>query len=615
MKKKIFRDIPEKTNIYRQTIQLIGFLKIIDVKLTYFFISVFLSVLSAIFGVLSIRLLIPLLAGMMKQDFNFVGGMPILKWIVSLFSRFFTDSRSMFFLLVSVIFIIALLKCIFHYAASISIARQVRQATSSLRKLIFNRYLTFGKLYYDRHNIGGLSTALIRLTQIVTGQLTSLQRMLSQVFTLFAYFVIMFLISWKLTLLTLLIFFVFFYINQRMIKGVRSISQHHAASEDRLDEKVFNVLSSIPLVKSQAMEEKEKELFDTINDEEAELAFQYDMKEKLISPIQEFGELVAFLLLGYLVTAFFSPGRGEVLSSYLVFFLLVRLSMPGFGIINQYLISLSKTGVRIARILDILDDRMKFIIKEGDKTFGGLKRDIEFRNLTFSYRGKKPVLDTLSFVIDKGKTTAIVGPTGTGKTTVINLILRFYDCPPGTIFIDGADIRDFTLKSLSNHFAYVSQDALLFNDTLRANMAYGLDGKVNDEMILTAAKKTRLYDFIIGLPEGLDTMIGDKGVQLSGGEKQRVSITRALLKNSEILILDEATSSLDSVTERLIRDAIDEALNNKTAIVIAHRLSTIRRADKVLVINNGKMAEEGTFDELLQKKERFYELWNGQKFF
>lgn len=213
----------------------------------------------------------------------------------------------------------------------------------------------------------------------------------------------------------------------------------------------------------------------------------------------------------------------------------------------------------------------------------------------------------------KGKMLAIVGPTGAGKSTLINLLMRYYECPANSILLDGEDIHNFTLESYLKHTALVSQETLLLHDSLRNNIAYGLNN-VPESDLQKAIECARLNDFIADLPHGLETLIGDRGVKLSGGEKQRVSIARALLKGAEILILDEATSSLDSKTENLIQEAIDEAVQGRTSIVIAHRLSTIKNADKIVVIENGEYREGGTLNELLEKKDIFYSLWEEQKF-
>ena len=191
--------------------------------------------------------------------------------------------------------------------------------------------------------------------------------------------------------------------------------------------------------------------------------------------------------------------------------------------------------------------------------------------------------------------------------------MRYYNCPPDSILFDGKDVRDFTLPSYLEHIAIVSQETLLLHDTLGNNICYGLHD-VSEKRLQEVVERSRLTDFVAALPEGLDTLIGDRGVKLSGGEKQRVSIARALLKGADILILDEATSSLDSQTEKLIQDAIDDAITGRTAIVIAHRLSTIKHADKIVVIEDGRLVEQGNLDDLLAKKQKFYQLWEEQKF-
>ena len=261
----------------------------------------------------------------------------------------------------------------------------------------------------------------------------------------------------------------------------------------------------------------------------------------------------------------------------------------------------------------LFDDTDKYYVKGGTVRFDGLKSGISCKNLSFSYDDEKDVLHNVSFEIPKGSMTAVVGPTGSGKSTLINLLMRFYDCPEGSLFLDGTDIRSFSLDHYLKHIASVSQETLLLHDTLRYNITYGLN-TISDHDLMQVIERARLSDFIASLPKGLDTLIGDRGVRLSGGEKQRVSIARALLKGAEILILDEATSSLDSHTEKLIQEAIDEAVKDRTSIVIAHRLSTIQHADQILVLENSRLVEAGTLDALLQKKGKFSQLWEEQKF-
>ena len=239
--------------------------------------------------------------------------------------------------------------------------------------------------------------------------------------------------------------------------------------------------------------------------------------------------------------------------------------------------------------------------KSGARKVGRLSGELTFENVSFSYEGDMPVLENISFQVGAGQMIALVGPTGVGKTTISALIARFYDADSGRITMDGINIKDITLESLRNQLSLVLQDVFLFNGTIAENIAYGCDGTTREE-IEKAAKAACIGEYIDSLPQKYDTVIGERGVRLSGGQKQRISIARAILRNSPILILDEATSSVDTETEREIQNAINKIAGTRTLIVIAHRLSTIKRADKIIVIENGKIAEQGKHDELINKQ-------------
>jgi subfamily B ATP-binding cassette protein MsbA len=300
-------------------------------------------------------------------------------------------------------------------------------------------------------------------------------------------------------------------------------------------------------------------------------------------------------------------------SSLVVYFYLVMNSATKFGTLTTLRSQIAVASGPVGEILEVFTGVDKFIVPSGSKEFKGLKTGIEFRKFRYAYPEGRTVLSDISFTIHKGKMTAIVGPTGSGKTTLVSMIMRYYDCDPNMLFVDNTDIREYSLESLRSHIALVSQDTLLFNDTIRNNIAYGLND-VSDKRVAAAVEEASLTEFIQKLPEGLDTFVGDRGVQLSGGEKQRVSIARALLKGADILLLDEATSALDSQTEASIQAAIDSVTKGKTSIVIAHRLSTIKHADTIVVIEHGKCVEQGTLDELLAKKGVFSAYWDAQKF-
>ena len=231
----------------------------------------------------------------------------------------------------------------------------------------------------------------------------------------------------------------------------------------------------------------------------------------------------------------------------------------------------------------------------------------EFREVRFEYSSGETILNGISFTLLAGEVLALVGPSGVGKTTLVNLLPRFYDVSDGSVEIDGADVRGFKLRSLRDKIAMVTQDVILFNDTIRTNIAYG-NPKATEEDMRSAARAALVDDFVSGLPEGYETVIGERGLRLSGGERQRISIARALLKDAPILILDEATSSLDTESEALVQRALANLMEGRTTIVIAHRLSTVRRADRILALSDGCVVEQGTHDELILRRGLYWKL-------
>jgi subfamily B ATP-binding cassette protein MsbA len=263
------------------------------------------------------------------------------------------------------------------------------------------------------------------------------------------------------------------------------------------------------------------------------------------------------------------------------------------------------------RVFRILDVHPKIVDHPNALRVDKAKGNIIFENISFSYLENVPLIDNISLTIKKGQTVALVGHSGAGKTTILNLICRFFDPVSGIITLDGTDIRKITMSSLRSNLALVSQDVTLFNDTIKENIAYGTKAAALPE-IQKAAKHAAAHDFIMELPNGYDTMIGENGVKLSGGQRQRIAIARAMLKNAPILLLDEATSSLDTKSERAVQEALSNLMQNRTTIVVAHRLSTIQSADLIHVIDEGRVAESGNHEELLQLNGAYAKLYEIQ---
>jgi len=606
----------KNTKTYQNIIWLKSFLRKLNIRPIYLAIAVFLSLGAAFFEGISVFFLIPLAEGIVAMNFNSAKQALFIKNFILWFPEIFANSNTaLFILLVIVIFISAVLKNIIQYAAFLAISKQFRRFCNNLRKLIFSRYLSFGKLFFDNNSMGYLQNVLLNFTGFIGVELRDLGALLTQFFLLVIYLIVMVIISWKLTIFILIIFPALHYVSNWLIKKIEKTSGFYAECEELLSNKITNILGGISLVKLYTTEEKEKKYFASMSGQKEALEFSIDKKKNLLVPIQEIIVLSGILFLLSAMAFMVVKNKSGSVGGFLVFFYVIKKLQSVVGSLNNIKASLATVSGPMAEIVGILDDKDKFFVPEGKYNFTGLTRAIEFKQLNFSYKDGIRVIKDMTFSVEKGSLVAIVGPTGAGKSTIFNLILRFYDCPPGSIFVDGIDIGEFSVASLRSHIAFVGQEPMLFNDTVRNNIIYGLDEKMDDEKIFTALKRARLYDFIIGLPDGLDSNIGDRGIKLSGGEKQRVSIARALLKGVHILMLDEATSSLDRKTEKLIQDAIDEVVKDRTVLVIAHRFSTIQRADKVIVIENGILAEEGSRQELFDKKGKFYEYWQEQKFY
>lgn len=584
-------------------------------SLSFLIMPSIVSLVAALFEAISIGALIPMVNGIINRDFSFIKSKLVFVVTAKVFPALTeAQNTTLFVVLLSVVFVFAVASQVLSYFSSILVSSQLRKFSNEMRKIIFGRYLSFGKLFFDRSNEGNLYNILINYTNHITGQLKERSSLIHNFLLLTAYIAILFSIYWKLTFWVIAIFPALYFSSNWLLKKITHTSTLYSGSYKQLSSKISNTLSCIPLVKLYGSEKREREHFALMSHDIERFEFSMDKKYYLLRPLQEIILLTSVLLLVSAVAFIVVKQKFIQIGGFFVYFYVLKRAQVAFSSLNFSRASLAQVKGPIDEILNILDDKGKFFVTGGKILFPGLKRRIEVRNLNFSYGSERLVLKDLSFSIEKGKISAIVGPTGAGKSTLINLLLRFYDCPPRSIFVDGNDIRDFELSSLRTHFALVSQDTLLFNDTIKNNIIYGLKDNIPEEKIIDVLNKARLYNFVFELPKKLDTYIGDRGIRLSGGEKQRLAIARALIKDAEILVLDEATSSLDSKTERLIQEAIAEAVRGRTTIVIAHRLSTIKSSDKIIVIEEGGLAEEGALEELLSRKGKFYSYWQEQKF-
>jgi subfamily B ATP-binding cassette protein MsbA len=415
-------------------------------------------------------------------------------------------------------------------------------------------------------------------------------------------------IDWKLAALSLFLVPLVFYPTVWFGKRLRILSKSSQEELAGMANVLYETVAGNRIVKAFTMEKAEARKFRGITQRIFRLNLRQKMTHSLSSPLMEiFGVLVVAALLLFARSQI--VGQRLTVGLFLAFIIsLIKLYDPlrrMSGINNSFQQAFGASG-RIFEILSL--DREH---DSGHRVLAGLEDRISFDDVRFSYEPGEPVLQGISFDVVRGEVLAVVGPSGVGKSTLVNLLPRFYDVTGGRVFIDGKDIRDFHVDSLRKQIAMVTQDVILFNDSVRANIAYG-DPEASEESIIRAAKAALVDDFVANLPEGYATRIGERGLRLSGGERQRISIARALLKNAPILILDEATSSLDAESEASVQQALQNLMQGRTTIVIAHRLPTVRRADRIIVLADGRIKESGAHEELVLRRGLYWKLYNLQ---
>jgi len=516
-------------------------------------------------------------------------------------------------ILIVLIFLTVLLKNITLYFSRIMTLYQVRKFSNDLRQRIYEKYLSFGKAFFDQNSSGQLHQILVAYTNQIAVEVQVLSMGFLYVFSILGYLVAMFYVSWQLSLFALPVFPLAVLFAQWIIRKIQKTSTEFATAFSSMGKKIANALSCIALIKANSTEERERKWFQFVSDRIMRLQWSIDRKQVFVQPAQETIMMTMVLLMVGFVAFLVAKEQTGHVAGFLVYFVMLRRVMFFFTQLSSIYTSLTTAYGPAKEISKVFDPRGKPFIRNGDVVFAGLKEKIEFKNVSFSYPSGNIVLRGLSCAFEKKRMTAIVGPSGSGKTTLAHLMIRFYDAVSGEILFDGLDIRTYRLDTLHAQIGFVSQEVDIFNASIRINLGYGLPNEPTEFMILEALKKAKLYEFVMSLPHKLDEDVGDRGVKLSGGEKQRLSLARVILKNPEIVILDEATSSLDSVTERLVQDAIEETIKDKTAIVIAHRLSTIQHADKIMLLKEGRIAEAGGLKELLELKGEFYRYWSAQK--
>jgi subfamily B ATP-binding cassette protein MsbA len=574
------------------------------------FLTIILGFSGALFNGVGTALIVPVILKIVGQEVDFSSAPPILKAITSPFDNMSENNR--LWLMAGVIILIIFFKNLASYASSLTSSYLSRRLTSDMREAGVQLLLEIDIDYYAKMKVGDLINRLGGEIGRAATTISNIVKLIILGITVLVFVALLISISWQLTIAaTVLLSFVTL-INQYVIARSRTFGKLLSEMSKAYSIAILEILSGIRLVKATGNEKREYQRIKEFIREREKADFRSQMNSEAIAPISEVMGVVALLLIVILSRTFFQKEIASLSTVLLTYLLILLRLLPLISQLNTLRNSFANATSSVEITADFLRRDDKPFMKNGSITYKKLSKSIKFNHVSFAYPGhEKMVLKDVDLYLPRGTTLALVGSSGAGKSTIADLLPRFYDPISGSITIDGIDIREFEITSLRKGMAIVSQDTFLFNDSVRNNIAYGRPDATDDE-IITAAKQANAYEFISKLPQGFDTLIGDRGVMLSGGQKQRLAIARALLQNPEILILDEATSALDTVSECLVQEAIDDLSRDRTTLIIAHRLSTVQKADQIAVLDQGRVVEVGTHEELLQKNGHYYRLYSMQ---
>ncbi len=518
----------------------------------------------------------------------------------------------------SVIFVVMwLLKNFFEFCQTYFMNDVSQRVIMDVKNIIYRKLLTLSMDFYSKNATGRLMSrvtydaAIIR-DSISTGltdlfyQPIQLLIYIGMLFTVKIYFSI----SWFLILVSLVLFSLVIYPVVRIGKKLKAISKKSQEQMADITATLQETISGIRVVKAFSMEGYEARKFENQNQNFYKLSMKSIKRMAVVSPITEFVGIACVSIILWIAGK--DIVSGELSAGAFIMFLasLMSIMRPIKRLTNVYSIN-QQAMAAAARIFETIDTRPSVDDKPGAPDLPRIKNMVAYENVSFRYNEEKDVLKGTNITVRVGDIAAFVGPSGMGKTTLVNLLPRFYDVTVGAVKIDGVDIRDVTLKSLLGQIGIVTQETILFNDTVAANISYGSSDK-DRESVIKAAKIANAHDFIMKMPDGYDTIVGERGFRLSGGEKQRLAIARAVFKDPPILILDEATSQLDTESEILVQEAIDRMMKGRTVFVIAHRLSTIKHASTIYVLDKGSVVERGSHEELLEKSGLYKRLYDMQ---
>ena len=511
------------------------------------------------------------------------------------------------------ILIVFIVKNIFLYVKNLALTFVQFNLITQIRNNLFDHFHKLSISFFDKNRSGELTSILVNdVSNMRIALGTSFHKVFIEPINIISFILILFIINIKLATIALFILPITSFIILLIGRSIRRKSKRTAEQIAGIMGRITEILNSIRVVKAFGNEDYESRRFKKEQSKYYSLITRRAKLKLTASPITEtIGAIIGVLLLWI--------GGLDVLvlktmnSEDFIRFILIMFSVLGpIRLLSNVSIQLQMGIASAERVFKVLDTKAEVPEKKDPIKIDTFRESIEFKNVGFFYENNDSVLKDVSFNIEKGKMVAIVGPSGAGKSTIADLISRFYDVKSGSILLDGNDLRDISIQTLRNNLGIVTQETILFDETIEFNIAYGKIHYSEDELV-EAAKAANAYNFINDQPNGFHTIIGEKGLKLSGGQRQRIAIARAILRNPPILILDEATSSLDTNSEREVQMAIDNLMRERTTVVIAHRLSTIKQSDLIIVLEDGKVVEHGNHVNLIKNNGLYCQLYNDKK--
>ena len=573
--------------------------------------SVILNLFSAVFNIFSFALLIPILNILFKMDstvYEFMpwDGVPGKEQLMNNFYYYVSQMIEKFggstaLLLLGLIFAgMTVLKTSCYFASSAVMVPLRTGIVRDIRVMVYNKLLSLPMGFFSKQKKGDIIARMSGdVTEIEVSIISSLDMLIKNPILIVCYFSALIFLSWELTLFTVTVVPAMAWgmsaIGKKLKRKSLEAQEKWSDTMAQLDE----TLGGLRVIKAFIAEDKMKQRFFNTANEYRKASARVAVRQASAHPVSELlGSIMIMIVLWFGGTLILSNNAPIDASTFIFYMTILYSVLAPLKEFSKASYNIPKGLASMERVDTIMNAVNDITEPEKPAKLNEFKESIEFSGVCFSYEEGKEVLHEINMTVPKGKTVALVGQSGSGKSTLVDLIPRYYDVQKGSIKLDGTDIREFRIKDLRGLIGNVNQEAILFNDTIFNNIAFGVEGATMEDVI-AAAKIANAHDFIMEKEDGYNTNIGDRGGRLSGGQRQRISIARAILKNPDILILDEATSALDTESEKLVQEALDRLTSTRTTIAIAHRLSTIKNADEICVMHEGKIVERGRHDELI----------------